>query len=220
MEGSHKCLWSDDVHICDVITNVLDSTDLNWIIHWTHNCHNVPNTHSTIWSKQVTTKENRTDSRGEEIHSPSLEEDLQGHRTKESEYREDYWVVFVNNLHRSKPRNQLIHFPFFVDNGLLNKAQSYLLVYLKQSMEDYILKDFLLNSHSWINYIQKVGVNWPWSKAKNRLHNQKSQKKQVRFQKHWLQNLNYLNQKPNADDQISSWQYLIWSRGSHLLFYS
>ena len=200
---------------------VLGSIDLNWIIHWTHNCHNVPNTHSTIWLKQVTSKD-RTDSGGEEeIHSPSLEEELHGHRTKRSEYREENdWVIFANNLHRRKPGSQLIHFPFFVDNGLLNQAQCYLVVYLKQSMEDYILKDFLLNSHSWINYIQKVGVNRPWSKAKNSLHNWKSQKKQVRFQKHWLKNLNYLNQKPNADDQISSWQYLIWSRGSHLLFYS
>lgn len=90
----------------------LGSTDLNWIMHWTHNCHNVPNTHSTIWSKQVTTKEDRTDSGGEEIHSPSLEEELQGHRTKRSEYREENdWMVFANNLHRSKPGSQLIYFP-------------------------------------------------------------------------------------------------------------
>lgn len=81
------------------------------------------------------------------------------------------------------------------------------------------MKDFLLNSHSWISYIQNVGINGPCSRAKNGLHNWKSCKKQVRFQKHWLQKLNYLNQKPNADDQISSWQYVIWGTGNHLLFY-
>lgn len=86
----------------------------------------------------------------------------------------------------------------------------------------YILREyenFLLNFHSWINYIQRVGINRPWSRARNGLHNRKSCKKRVRFQKYWLQKLNYLNQKPNAHDQISSWQYLIWSTGNHLLFY-
>lgn len=69
-----------------------------------------------------------------------------------------------------------------------------------------------------INYNRSIGVKKPWSRAKNGPHHWTSCEKQVRFQKHWLQKLNYLNQKPNADDQISSWQYLIWSTGSHLLF--
>lgn len=91
--------------------------------------------------------------------------------------------------------------------------------YLKQNTEAYISKDFLLNCYEWVNYMQNVCVSRPWSKVKNGLQYQESHKKQVRFQKHWLRKLNYLNQKPNADDQISSWQYLIWSTGNHLLFY-
>lgn len=109
-----------------------------------------------------------------------------------------------------------------MENGLLNQAVLCTWFFETQD-EDSIfwkrMKTFFKNFHSWINYIQRVGINRPWSRAKNGLHNRKSCKKQVRFQKYWLQKLNYLNQKPNAHDQISGWQDLIWSTGNHLLFY-
>lgn len=134
------------------------------------------------------------------MHSILDRGELQSYRATGSMYREETGPFLQIIYHRRKQGNELIHFLSFVEKQII-KSSTLLFTWLSETQDGrpYMLKEYedvLLNFYAWMNYIQRVGANRPCSRTKNGLPSWTSCKKQVRFQKYWLQKLIYLNQKP------------------------